>query len=328
MNACFKFGLSCLTATALSSTALAANFKVERVTFQSGGETIVGNLYLPNGVSSTSKVPAAVVTGAWMTVKEQMAGRYAEALAERGVIALAFDFRTWGESGGKQRAMENPTAKTEDIQAAVSFLQTRQEVDTRRLGGLGICASAGYMAAAAAGNSALKSVSLVAPWLHDAKIVEAVYGGAASVQNLIGVGQEAQRKFARAGELSLVPAASTTDKSAVMFNVPYYTEPNRGLISAWENKFNLASWEGWLTFDAMPHAQKIKQPMLIVHSDAAAIPNGARQFYSGVNAPKNERWLTGVSQFDFYDNAGVVSEAADAVADHLKASRVQVSLAQ
>jgi uncharacterized protein len=324
----FIMQLSCkhiAVAVALASGATLAfadskGVTMERVSFTSGGETVVGHLYIPAGASASSKAPAAVVTGAWMTIKEQMSGRYAKELAERGVVALAFDFRTWGESGGKQRAMENPTSKTADIQAAVSFLQTRAEVDASRLGGLGICASAGYMAAAAANSPAIKSVSFVAPWLHDAKIVEAVYGGAASVQGLVKESQEAQAKFKATGELTLLPAASTTDKTAVMFNVPYYTEPQRGMIAKWENTFNAASWEGWLKFDAMPYAPRIKQPVLMIHSEAAAIPQGAKQFFSGLQAPKREQWLPNVGQFDFYDGAQPVKAAADSVAAHIKSA--------
>jgi hypothetical protein len=309
------------SALALGSAAFAADgsFRVERVSFASGGERIVGTLYVPHGVHAKAPGAAAVVTGAWMTIKEQMAGRYAAELAERGVVALAFDFRTWGESGGQPRAMESPRLKTEDIQAAVRFLQGRPEVDGQRIGGLGICASAAYMAQAAATNPLLRSVALVAPWLHDRRIVESVYGGAPSVQALIQAGRAAQAKFESTGQSTLLAAASTTDRTAVMFNVPYYTERERGLVPQWENRFNVASWEGWLTLDAMPVAPQLKAPLLMVHSEAAAIPQGARQFFAQVRAPKRELWLDGVSQFDFYDRTAPVDRSADAVAAHLKA---------
>ncbi|MFM7331205.1 MAG: alpha/beta hydrolase [Brachymonas sp.] len=321
MSSVFKTIAVAAALVAGSATVLAdgKTYRMERVSFTSGGETLVGHLYLPKEASGANKMPAAVVTGAWMTIKEQMSGRYAQELAERGVIALAFDFRNWGESGGKERALENPAKKTADIRAAVEFLQARAEVDAQRLGGLGVCASAGYMAAAASNTPAIKSVSFVAPWLHDSKIVDAVYGGSASVNNLIAASQTAQQKFKASGELTLLPAASTSDKSAVMFNVPYYTEPARGMIAKWENKFNVASWEGWLKFDSMPYAPRISQPVLMVHSEAAAIPHGAKQFFSGVNAPKHEKWIANTSQFDFYDGA-VVERAADAVAAHLKSA--------
>ncbi|MFN7694872.1 MAG: alpha/beta hydrolase [Burkholderiales bacterium] len=315
-----------LAASLFGTATQAAEFKVERVTFTSAGQTLSGHLYIPAGVSRANPAQAAVVTGAWMTIKEQMAGRYAQELAQRGIVALAFDFRGWGESAGQPRAMENPKAKTEDIRAAVAFLATRSDVNS--IAGLGICASAAYMAEAAATTPALRSVALVAPWLHDRAIVNAVYGGEQSVASLIKLGRDAEAKFKATGQATLLPAASTTDKTAVMFNVPYYTEPSRGLIPQWENKFNVASWEAWLTLDAMPTAPLLKAPLLMVHSEAAAIPQGARQFYAAVSAPKQQLWLDNVGQFDFYDRAAPVKTAADAVAAHFKASLGAAPVAQ
>ena len=306
----------------------AADFKVERVSFTSGGQTLSGKLYIPAGVSRANPGQAAVVTGAWMTIKEQMAGRYAQELAQRGIVALAFDFRGWGESAGQPRAMENPAAKTEDIRAAVAFLATRADVNKNSIAGLGICASAAYMAEAAATTPALRSVALVAPWLHDRAIVNAVYGGEQGVASLIKLGRDAETNFKATGQATLLPAASTTDKTAVMFNVPYYTEPSRGLIPQWENKFNVASWEAWLTLDAMPIAPRLKVPLLMVHSEAAAIPQGARQFFAAVSAPKQQLWLDKVGQFDFYDRAAPVKNAADAVAAHFKTSLGAAPVAQ
>jgi hypothetical protein len=143
---------------------------MNRVTFQSEGETLVGNLYLPTNYKPGDKLPAVVVTGAWMTIKEQMPGLYAQKLADRGFTALAFDFRSWGESGGKLRNFESPTDKIADIKNAVSFLQTVDAADPKRIAGLGICASAGYMAVATAEDSRIQSFITVAPWIHDPKI--------------------------------------------------------------------------------------------------------------------------------------------------------------
>lgn len=294
-----------------------AEVRTERVTFQSGGETIVGTLYVPEGVNARNTAPGVVVTGAWMTIKEQMSGRYAREMAQRGYVALAFDFRTWGESGGAQRSMENPTMKIEDIVAAAKFLDARRETTRGEIAGLGICASAGYMAHAAKRTDVLKSIALVAPWLHDRAIVNAVYGGETSVNGLIQVSRDAQAKFAQTGQNTLVPAAGPQGSNAVMAGVPYYTETDRGAIPQWENTFNLASWEGWLTFDAQT-ASDLKQPFFMVHSEAAAIPQGARQFFGNVRGVKGELWIDGVSQLDFYDRAAPVTASADAVAKHFR----------
>ena len=156
--------------TLISNSAEAAMKK--RVTFEIAGQTLAGDLYLPDTFSEGEQLPGVVVTGAWMTVKEQMAGTYAAELADRGYAALAFDFRGWGQSPDDIRFLENPVRKTEDINAAINFLATRPEVDSARIAGLGICASAGYMSDAALQNANIKSLTLVAPWLHDAEVVD------------------------------------------------------------------------------------------------------------------------------------------------------------
>ncbi|MEO0853657.1 MAG: alpha/beta hydrolase, partial [Cyanobacteria bacterium J06648_11] len=144
-----------LSAIAIASSALAVSLpataaQMRDVAFDSEGDRLVGTLYLPDDYEPGDELPAAIVTGAWTTVKEQMPATYAEQLADRGYAALTFDFRNWGESGGDRRQLENPSLKTEDIQNAARFLATLPEVDDTRIGGVGICASAGYMAAAVA----------------------------------------------------------------------------------------------------------------------------------------------------------------------------------
>lgn len=309
-----------LAATILAFTprsfAQTGHTAMRRITFQSQGETIVGELHLPDGVSALQPAPAVVVTGAWFTVKEQMPTRYAQELARRGYVALTFDFRGFGESGGAIRQRETPSAKIEDIIAAAAFLKAQPEVDSARVAGLGICASSGYMVAAATRTGDLKSVALVAPWLHDAAIVEATYGGAEGVANLIATGRAAEASYRATGRQTFVPGTSLTDRNAIMFGVPYYTETDRGLIPAWRNEIDPAFWEGWLTFDAIQYAPLLTKPFTMVHSEAAAIPQGAHRFYDRVRGTKSELWLDDVSQLDFYDRNAPVEAAANAVAAH------------
>ncbi len=296
----------------LASKAEAA--QVKSVTFENNNQTLVGNLYLPDDYQAGTKLPGVVVTGAWTTVKEQMPATYAEEMADRGYAVLTFDFRNWGKSGGDERQLENPANKTQDIIAAADYLATRDEVDGNRLAGLGICASAGYMADAAVQSDTIKAIALVAPWLHDREIVNEVYGGEESVQSLIETGRKAQAKYEKTGKLSLIPAASMTDENALMYQAPYYTDPDRGMIPEYVNEFNLASWEGWLTYDSIAIADNLTKPVLIVHSEAAAIPQGAHEFYNRLSGEKNELWLENTTQFDFYDSPEAVETASDAVA--------------
>ncbi|MCG8440207.1 MAG: hypothetical protein MI723_00210 [Caulobacterales bacterium] len=312
--------ITALAAT-VSSAALAlaaeagdatAAYAVERVSFVSDGSTLIGNLYIPAGADAASPSEGVVVTGAWTTIKEQMPGLYAAELAEQGYVALAFDFRTWGESEGPTRSFENPELKIADIEAAGRFLSTRPEVAA--VNGLGICASSGYMATAAERTDLFSAVALVAPWLHDAALVDAVYGGPESVASLIDTGRRAAQAEADTGEPQLIPASGPTGSDALMAMEGYYFDPERGRVPEWENTFNLASWEGWLTFDAIRAAPGVDEPLLIVHSEAAAIPDGAHRFYDALTGDKEALWLEDVTQFDFYDQAIGVTPAVDAVA--------------
>jgi fermentation-respiration switch protein FrsA (DUF1100 family) len=307
--------LAGVAALALSAQAN-ADGRVKRVEFTSGGERLVGDLYIPDGVDGARPAPALVVTGAWMTVKEQMPARYAREMANRGFLALTFDFRGWGESGGVRRQFEDPETKIEDIAAAVAYLATRPEADKARIGGLGICASSGYMVHAATRAPAIRSVALVAPWLHDREVIEQTYGGSQNIDKLIAASNAAETEYRQARRQSFVPAASLIDERAVMFGVPYYTEVDRGMIPSWRNEADPSFWRGWLSFDAIRAAPRLTQPLLMVHSEAAAIPQGAHRFFGEVTGPKQELWLDNVGQFDFYDRTGPVKASADAVASH------------
>jgi len=281
------------------------------VTFDHEGATLKGLLFTPT--QSNQPLPGVVVTGAWTTVKEQMAGTYARELAKRGFAALAFDFKGWGESEGAPRFVENPQQKTADIKAAAHFLANHPVVDAERVFGLGICASSGYMAEAAADDGPLKKLALVAPWLHDPAMAEAIYGGPEQVATLISAGQQAAKTP------SVMLAASATDSASLMFQAPYYTEPERGLIAAYDNAFNVASWEPWLTYDAQAIADRLSAPTLIVCSEAAALPAGAHAFVKRTPAAVEEHWPDDVNQFDFYDREDEINTAANAVAAHFGA---------
>lgn len=289
---------------------------VETVRFRSGGTELVGHLHRPAAPPQPgTPAPAIVVTGSWLTVKEQMATTYCAHLAARGLTALCFDFRNFGESGGDPRQHESPTLKAADIHAAVDWLARQPGVDGQRIGGLSICASAGYMAQAVANGASLAALVMVAPWLHDAQAVRAIYGGESGVQARLAVAQTA---LAGTGP-SHAPAASLTDPSAAMHGpFDYYLDATRGAVPAWTNQFALRSWADWLHFDPTPSAERITVPVALVHSRDAALPDSASHFHDRLPGPKSIAWLTGASQFDFYDNPAVVREAVAVAARHFE----------
>jgi dienelactone hydrolase len=122
----------------------------ERFAFQSEGETLVGNLFLPE---RRTPLGVVVAVGPLTSVKEQAAGTYARAMAERGFAALAFDYRYFGESEGQPRQFESPEANIEDVTNAATALLADHRLTGLPLFGLGICFGAGPMVRSVAEDS-------------------------------------------------------------------------------------------------------------------------------------------------------------------------------
>ena len=302
---------------ALFASAALADTRIQTVTFENEGSMLSGTLYLP-AESAERPLPVVVVTGAWTSVQEQMPRTYAREMVERGFAAFTFDFRGWGKSGDLEnqvRYKEDPAAKVSDIRAAIRFVSSLPEVDAKRINGLGICASSGYMVDAVAGNRLVRRVGLVAPWLQNEELVESVYGGPEGVEGLIAASRAAE---AKGGEI--IPAAGPQGAEGVLMPIGgYYHEPKRGAIPEYDNKWNQTSWEGWLTYYPADNPQRLDKPLAIVHSEAAAIPDGVKAFASGLVGDATLEWLEGVTQFDFYDNPEDVERAASVMADHFRA---------
>ncbi len=303
---------------------LQANFNVEgapeKVSFLSEGLTLRGDLFLPAGFNPEESYAAVVVTGSWTTVKEQMPNAYAEQLAREGFVALTFDFRNYGESEGQPRNYEHPDMKAEDIVHAAEYLQSLPYVDQDRVGGLAICASAGYMALAETKGAPLNAIQFVAPWLHNAELVDLIYGGEEGVSAKLGAAEAAKDKFATTGEVEYVPAISTTNPNAAMYGEwDYYLNPERGAIPAWGNQFAVMAWKEWLTFDAVALAPQVKTPVQILHSQAAAVPAGTESFYAGLAGEKNIVWLENVGQFDFYDQDEYIAQGIQQASEWFEA---------
>jgi fermentation-respiration switch protein FrsA (DUF1100 family) len=286
------------------------------VTFTSEGITLKGNLFLPPDFDPTRTYSGIVVAGTWTSVKEQMSDRYAERLAQQGFVTLDYDFRNYGESDGEPRQYESPALKMVDNRNTVTYLASLPFVDADRIGALGICASAGYMSGTVAGDARVKSLALVAPWLHNAALVQAIYGGEAGVQHRLDLADAARRKYETTGEVDYVPACDPNDPDAAMpYPLDFYLNPARGALPQWTNRFAVMAWRDWLEFDGVAYGAQISAPLLIVHSEAAAVPDGAKAFFGAVQSPKDIFWTQG-EQLDFYDQEPQVSKSVAAVRDH------------
>ena len=146
--------------------------KVEhsKVTFHNRyGITLAADLYIPKNVEG--KLAAIAVCGPFGAVKEQASGLYAQTMAERGFLTMAFDPSFTGESGGKPRYMASPDINTEDFQAAVDFLSLHEKADSERIGIIGICGWGGMALNAAALDTRIKAT--VASTMYDMTRVNA-----------------------------------------------------------------------------------------------------------------------------------------------------------
>jgi fermentation-respiration switch protein FrsA (DUF1100 family) len=131
----------------------------QKVTFKNRyGITLTGDLYIPKN-KGNDPLPALAISGPFGAVKEQSSGLYAQNMAERGCIVLAFDPSYTGESGGEPRHVASPDINTEDFSAAVDYLGTHASVDRNKIGIIGICGFGGFALNAAAVDKRIKAVA-------------------------------------------------------------------------------------------------------------------------------------------------------------------------
>src|SRR5262245_41682779 len=217
--------------------------------FPSGGTPLAGRLYR-NVDDLVTRQPPVLVTGSWLTVKEQMPRTYARRLAEHGITAFTFDFTGFGQSGGAPRQLELPARKIADIAAAADFLSTMSFATHGGVGHVGICASAQYALAAIARGARVRSFMSIAGWYHDAVSVAPFYGGPEGVKARLTRARDAFDAWTSAGDVVMVPAYRPgDDRAAMFFELEYYASPERGAIPEWKNEMAEMSWSCWLTFD-------------------------------------------------------------------------------
>lgn len=141
---------------------LSKNVTVKKVSFKTRyGTTVAADMYLSKDIDKSKKYPAIIVGPPYGGVKEQGPGIYAQTMAERGFVTLAFDPSYNGESGGKPRYVKSPDILVEDFSAAVDFVGTRSFVNRDKIGVIGICGSGGFSITAAQVDTRIKAIATV-----------------------------------------------------------------------------------------------------------------------------------------------------------------------
>lgn len=286
----------------------------QRVWFHVSGEIIVGELYTP---AAPGPHRAVVVAGPMTSVKEQVTGVYACALAARGIAALSIDHRHYGESGGLPRQYEYSRHKVEDLRAALAYLAERPDIDRDRLGLVGVCLGAGYASWASVDEPRVKALGTVAGYYRD--VSEMREKDPAGFQAKVDAGKAARERFEATGEVLAIPAAALEGDAAMTLpdTHDYYATP-RAAVPGYVNSFAVMSREHFLPFDVQSAAPRLHAPIAMVHSEKALSPAWARRFFEAVPVQKSIDWIPSDCQVDFYDKPHLVTQAADRIAQHLR----------
>ncbi|WP_412987347.1 alpha/beta hydrolase [Pontimicrobium sp. IMCC45349] len=315
-----------------------ATYKVQfvagknKVNFLSEGTRISGNLFVPENYSADGNFSAIVCITPASGIKEQTAGIYAEKLAKEGFITLAFDHRTYGESGGYPRGMENAPMKVEDIKNAISFIRTVPGVDREKIAELGICSGAGYSIQTAIFDQRVKSVATVSGFVD---FIDYGLGGAtqyadvlkgdkiAQFQQQIRMGNEARQKYFETGEVVLVDGIPIDNSGMGEFwnrAAQYYRNPKRGGQFPTYSPLRAA-----MSLDTRYFFNPSEQMELMSDRPFLAIigENALSAYFSevAVNRAKGDKELFKIkdaTHFDLYDQEQYVNQAVEKLTSYFK----------
>ena len=286
-----------------------------KITFRNRfGVTLAADLYIPKNVSG--RLPAIAMSGPYGAVKEQVSGLYAQTLAERGFLTIAFDPSFTGESGGQPRGVSSPDINTEDFCAAVDYLSTRDDVDPERIGILGVCGFGGFAVNAAAIDTRIKAT--VAVTMYDMTRVTAK--GYYDADDNADARYEMKKRLnaqrtedyrngtcAHAGGNPEVAPADAPQflKDYVDF---YKTKRRYHARSLGSNEgFTVTSALSLINMPIMAYAGEIRSAVLLVHGEKAHSRYFSEDTFKKLNGDNKELLIVpGAVHTDLYDHTDVI----------------------
>jgi hypothetical protein len=281
----------------------------QKVTFKNRyGITLAADLYLPKNRDG-KRLAAIAVGGPFGAVKEQSSGLYAQTMAERGLVTLAFDPSYTGESGGEPRNVASPDINTEDFSAAIDFLGTQSFVDRERIGIIGICGWGGMALNVAAVDKRIKAV--VASTMYDmTRVMSKGYNDSVTLeQRTKTLEQLAEQRWkdAENGTPAYQPPYNELKGGEAQFLVEYhgYYMTPRGYHKRSVNSGNAWTQTTPLSFMNMPLLTYIKEisprPMLLIHGEKAHSRYFSETAYAAAAEPKELLIVPGANHVDLYD---------------------------
>ena len=293
------------------------NDKVDhkKVTFHNRyGITLAADMFTPKSV--VGKLPAIAVSGPFGAVKEQSSGLYAQKMAEYGFLTIAFDPSFTGESGGSPRYVASPDINTEDFCAAVDFLSVQENVDTDRIGIIGICGWGGMAINAAAIDTRIKATATMTMYDMTRVTANGYFDNentpeARFVKKLAMNSQRTEDykngSYALAGGV-IDPLPDNAPQFVKDYYAYYKTERGyhpRSLNS--NNGWNVTSPLSFMNMPILQYAAEIRSAVLLVHGEKAHsryFSEGAYEKMTGDN--KELLIIPGASHVDLYDNLDVI----------------------
>lgn len=283
------------------------------------GITLAADMYTPK--NAREKLPAIAVCGPFGAVKEQCSGLYAQTMAERGYLTIAFDPSFTGESGGMPRYMASPDINTEDFMAAVDFLSVQENVDADRIGIIGICGWGGMALNTAALDTRIKATVVSTMYdmtrvnangYFDAEDSEEARYAKKQAMNALRTEEYRKGEYSRAGGCMPLPVPEDApffvkDYSAYYKGRCYH---KRSLNS--NDGWNSIGCESFMNQPILKYSNEIRSAVLMMHGDKA------HSFYFGKDAYEamikdskytdNKEFLAipGAVHTDLYDNLDVI----------------------
>ncbi|MEE8659399.1 hypothetical protein CGLAMM_09475 [Acetobacteraceae bacterium EV16G] len=290
-----------------------ANVDHQKISFKNRyGITLAGDLYLPKN-RANGRLAALAVGGPFGAVKEQSSGLYAQTMAERGFVTLAFDPSYTGESGGAPRNVASPDINTEDFMAAIDSLGLHDAVDRERIGVIGICGWGGMALSAAAVDKRVKAV--VASTMYDmTRVMSKGYNDSMTLEQRTQTLEQLSRQRwtdAERGTPNYQPRYNVERKGEpfMIDYHDYYMTP-RGYHPRAVNSGNAWTITTPLPFNNLPILTCISEisprPVLFVHGEKAHSLYFAQTAYAAAAEPKELMIIAGASHTDLYDKMDVI----------------------
>ena len=248
---------------------------IHTVTYKLNGIDIAANVYTPANYDPLKKYPAVVVAHPNGGVKEQVAGLYAQRLAESGYIAIAADASYQGASGGLPRNVDKPAFRIEDIRGMADYITQYAGVDAKRLGLLGICGGGGYSLKAAQTDKRFKVVATLS--MFNSGVVRRngyMNSGLSTIQDRLKQASEARALEAAGGEVRYAGDAKITDEMADKMPFDLYREGHYYYNRTHSHpnstfRYTMSSLLDLMEFDAASNMDLINQPLLMMAGSKA-----------------------------------------------------------